>query len=59
MFKLIANIRNNILHASFHRNMKRAEIARKEQNIKEFKQYIYAAEDAWRKLVINKEKYKL
>jgi hypothetical protein len=59
MFKFIANIRIGMLHAKFHRNMKRAEIARKQQNIKQFKKYIYAAEDAWRTLVTIKEQNKL
>jgi hypothetical protein len=59
MFKVIANIRIGLLHATFHRNMKRATDARKTQNIVKFKRYIYAAEDAWRKLVTLKEKYKL
>lgn len=59
MIKFIRNIQINILHAAFHRNLKRAETARKQQNIKKFKQYVYAAEDAWRKLVIIKEKNKL
>jgi hypothetical protein len=47
-----------MLHATYHRNMKRAEAARKEQNIIEFKKYIYQAEDAWRKIVILTEKTK-
>jgi hypothetical protein len=38
--------------------MKRAEAARKEQNIIEFKKYIYQAEDAWRKIVILTNKIK-
>lgn len=59
MFKVIANIRIGLLHATFHRNMRRATAARKTQNIAKFKGYIYAAEDAWRKIVTLKEKYKL
>jgi hypothetical protein len=47
-----------MLHATYHRNMKQAEAARKEQNIIEFKKYIYQAEDAWRKIVILTEKIK-
>jgi len=58
MFKVIANIRIGLLHATFHRNMRRATAARKTQDIAKFKRYIYAAEDAWRKLVLIKEKYK-
>lgn len=42
-------------HAAYHRNMKRAELARQEQDIVKFKKYVYAAEDAWRKLVMLKE----
>ena len=59
MIKVIVKIKLALLHATFHRNMKRAEKARKQQNIVKFKRYIYAAEDAWRKLVTLKEKYKL
>jgi hypothetical protein len=32
--------------------MKRAEVARKKQDIVAFKKYVYAAEDSWRKIVI-------
>jgi len=39
--------------------MKHADAARKNQNIVEFKKYIYAAEDAWRQLVIIKKSYNL
>jgi hypothetical protein len=38
--------------------MKRAEHARRKQDIVEFKKYIYQAEDAWRKIVILTEKQK-
>ncbi len=38
--------------------MKRAEDARKKQDIVAFKKYIYAAEDAWRKIVIISNKTK-
>jgi hypothetical protein len=38
--------------------MKKADAARKSQDILEFKKYIYRAEDAWRKLVIITEKTK-
>lgn len=50
--------RIGLLHAKFHRNMKRAEIARGNQDVIKFKKYIYRAEDAWRKLVILSEKIK-
>ena len=58
MFKIIRIIRIGFLHASYHRNMKHAQLARTQQNVVKFKKYIYRAEDAWRKLVIllNKNK---
>jgi hypothetical protein len=59
MFKFIARIRIGLLHAKYHRNMKHAAAARKNQNIVEFKKYIYAAEDAWRQLVLIKKSYNL
>jgi|TARA_R110000822_G_scaffold83319_6_gene196411 hypothetical protein len=59
MFKVIANIRIGLLHATYHRAIRRATAARKTQDIAKFKRYIYTAEDAWRKLVLIKEKYKL
>jgi hypothetical protein len=36
--------------------MKRAEVARGEKDIVKFKKYVYRAEDAWKKLVILKQK---
>ena len=51
-------IKIGLLHAAYHRNMKRAEISRKQQDIIKFKKYVYQAEDAWRKLVILTEKTK-
>ena len=50
--------RIGLLHAAYHRNMKRAEQARTDQNVLKFKKYIYRAEDAWKKLVILTEKTK-
>jgi hypothetical protein len=47
-----------IYHASYHRNLKRAQEARVKQDIIAFKRYIYRAEDAWRKVVILTEKSK-
>jgi hypothetical protein len=47
-----------MLHATYHRNIKKADFARKQQDIIKFKKYIYQAEDAWRKLVILREKTK-
>ena len=58
MIKWWYKFRIGILHAAYHRNMKRAEVARKQQNVIEFKKYIYQAEDAWRKIVILTEKIK-
>lgn len=52
MFKWIYKLRIGFLHATYHRNMKRAEKARTEKNILDFKKYIYQAEDAWKKIVI-------
>jgi len=54
----ISRIRINILHAAFHRNMKRADVARSKQDVVTFKKYIYRAEDAWRKIVILTQKIK-
>lgn len=58
MFSWIRKIRIGLLHASYHRNLKKAEQARKQQDVLEFKKYVYKAEDAWRKLVILTEKSK-
>jgi hypothetical protein len=58
MFKWLRNIRIALLHASYHRNLKKAEACRVDLNITEFQKYIYRAEDAWRKLVILTEKNK-
>ena len=56
--KSILRIRIAILHATYHRNMKRMETARQKRDIVEFKTYAYRAEDAWRKIVILTEKLK-
>ena len=58
MFNWIRKFRIALLHAKFHRNMKRAEQARINKDIGKFKQHIYQAEDAWRKIVILTEKSK-
>jgi len=58
MIKWFNKIRIGILHATYHRHMKRAEIAREEQNLDKFKKHIYSAEDAWRKIVILTQKIK-
>jgi len=56
MFNWLRKIKIGILHATYHRNMKRAEVARGEKDIVKFKKYVYRAEDAWKKLVILKQK---
>lgn len=58
VFNWIRRIRIALLHAEYHRNLKRAQVARVNHDIIEFKRYIYQAEDAWRKLVILTEKTK-
>lgn len=54
----VRNIRIGLLHATYHRNLKRAELAQQQRNIESFKKHVYAAEDAWRKLVVLQEKNK-
>ncbi len=56
--KAFLRFRIAICHASYHRNMKRMETARKKHDIVEFKKYAYRAEDAWRKIVVLTEKLK-
>ncbi len=58
MFKWLLKIRIGILHATYHRNIKKAEKARVAQDIISFKKYIYQAEDAWKRIVIITEKLK-
>jgi hypothetical protein len=62
MLRTISNffrkIQVGILHATYHRNLKRAESARQLHDIIKFKKYIYRAEDAWRKIVILTNKIK-
>ena len=58
MFKFYRQIRIGVVHATFHRNMKRAELARTQQDVVKFKKYIYRAEDAWKKIVILTNKNK-
>ena len=58
MFSWLRKLRIGMLHATYHRNVKKAETARQNQDVIEFKKYIYRAEDAWRKLVILTEKTK-
>ena len=58
MITFFIKIRIGILHATYHRNMKKADIARTNHDIVSFKKYIYQAEDAWRKIVIISNKTK-
>jgi hypothetical protein len=58
LHKAILRFRIALLHAAYHRNMKRMETARGKHDIVEFKTYAYRAEDAWRKIVILTEKLK-
>lgn len=59
MLNWLRRIKIGILHATYHRNMKRAEQARKNHDIVKFKKYIYRAEDAWKTLITIKEKIKI
>lgn len=54
----LRKFRISLLHAKFHRSMKKAVKAREEQNILQFKKYIYQAEDAWKQIVILTEQTK-
>lgn len=58
MFNWLRKFRIGILHAKYHRAMRKAISARNNQDILEFKKHIYIAEDAWRKIVILTEKTK-
>ena len=51
-------IRIGLLHATYHRWMRKAEQAKEDHDIHQFKKAIYKAEDAWRKLVILTNKTK-
>lgn len=56
--KWIRTLRIGLLHATFHRNMRRAESIAVSRDIEKFRKYIYRAEDAWRKLVVLQERNK-
>jgi len=58
MINWIRKIRIGFLHAKYHRSLKKAETARIDLDIVEFKKYVYQAEDAWRRIVILTEKMK-
>lgn len=58
--KAIIEFRIGLLHAKYHRHMKKAEAASLIKDLGSFKRHIYSAEDAWRKIVIliNSKSYK-
>lgn len=58
ILKFFHKVQIGFYHASYHRNLKRAQEARIKHDIIQFKNYIYRAEDAWRKVVILTEKSK-
>ncbi len=55
--KLFDKIKSGMYHATYHRNYKRALKAKDAKNIHKFKNYIYKAEDAWRKVILITKKY--
>ena len=55
---LFIELRISILNATYHRNMKAAERSRIKLDIIKFKKHVYAAEDAWRKLIMLMQKIK-
>lgn len=54
----IIKLRIALLHATYHRNIRRAEASMSESDIQSFRKYVYKAEDAWRKIVILTDKIK-
>lgn len=55
----LRSIRIALLHASYHRNLKKAVyIQEHDGGLERFKKYIYRSEDAWRKIVTLQEKQK-
>ena len=56
--RFFIKVRIGILHAKYHRNLKKADKVRKQHDIVKFKRYVYRSEDAWRKIVILTEKLK-
>jgi len=55
----IRSIRIALLHARYHRNLKKAVYIREHgHGLERFKKYIYRSEDAWRKMVTLTEKQK-
>jgi hypothetical protein len=58
MRKKLIEIRIALLHATYHRNFKKAMLAKENVDLHTFKKHVYKAEDAWRKIVILTEKIK-
>lgn len=54
----LIKLRIALLHATYHRNIRRAEAAMQNSNIQQFRKNVYNAEDAWRKIVILTDKIK-
>ena len=54
----LIKIRIAMLHAAYHRNIRRAEAAMLKSDIQRFRKHVYNAEDAWRKIVILTDKIK-
>lgn len=50
-FNFIRRIRIGLAHASYHRNLRKAERAREAQDVLLFKKYIYKSEDSYKRLV--------
>ena len=55
--KFLDKIRIGIYHATYHRNYKKALLAKDDKDLVKFKKYVYKAEDAWKKIVTIKRKY--
>lgn len=55
--KFLDKIRIGIYHASYHRNMKKAQKEQIKRNLNKFKTYVYKAEDSWKKIVTIRKKY--
>ena len=55
--KFLDRIRTGIYHASYHRNMKKAQKAQIKRDLVKFKKHVYKAEDAWKQVVKIKKKY--
>jgi hypothetical protein len=58
MLERINKFRVALLHAKYHRCIRKAESAMAKSDIQQFRKYIYRAEDAWKKIVIISNKTK-